>query len=93
MQCCIAELRCREVINVRDGCRIGYVNDLEVDISCGRVVALVVPGPCRFFGLFGREDDYLIPWECIKRIGDDIILIDIDRDKCRTPRTKGGFFF
>ena len=42
----------------------------------GRVAALVVPGPCRFFGLFGRGEEFYIPWECIKQVGDDIILID-----------------
>ena len=29
-------------------------------------------------GLLGREDDYVLPWECIRRIGDDIILIDVE---------------
>jgi hypothetical protein len=37
----------------------------------GCILALVVPGPCRFFGLFWREDDFIIPWDCIKRIGED----------------------
>ena len=36
----------------------------------------MVYGPCRFFGLFGRGEEFYIPWECIQRIGDDIILID-----------------
>ena len=44
----------------------GYVNDLVIDICCGRVTALIVPGPCRFLGLFGREDDYVIPWLCMQ---------------------------
>ena len=70
------ELRDKEVIHVCEGARLGYVNDLVVDICCGRVTALIVPGPCRFLGLFGREDDYVIPWLCIKRIGDDLILVD-----------------
>ena len=42
----------------------------------GQVVAIIVYGPCRFFGLFGRGEEFYIPWECIQRIGDDIILID-----------------
>ena len=42
----------------------------------GRVAAVVVYGPCRFFGIFGPREEYYIPWECIQRIGDDIILID-----------------
>ena len=40
------------------------------------MVAVVVQGPCRFFGIFGRGEEYYVPWECIQRIGDDIILID-----------------
>lgn len=39
MNCCITELRCKEVINKANGCRIGLVSDIEVDSCCGRVVA------------------------------------------------------
>ena len=76
MQCRMVELRCKEVINICDGCRLGYVGDVEVVIPEGTVSALIVPGPYRFFGLFGRGEEFYIPWECIKQIGDDIILID-----------------
>ena len=85
--CCrITDLRCKEVINLCDGCRMGYVGDAEVDTLCGRVVSLVVPGRCRFFGLFGREDDFVVPWECIERIGDDIILVRYDHPIVRRER-------
>ena len=70
------ELRCREVINICDGCRLGYVGDLELHIPEGEVAAIIVPGPPKFFGLFGRGEEYYIPWRCIKRIGDDVILIE-----------------
>ena len=76
MQCRMIELRYKEVINICDGCRLGYVGDVEVLLPEGRVTALIVPGPCRFFGLFGRGEEYYVPWDSIQRIGDDIILID-----------------
>ena len=76
MQCRIRELRRKEVINISDGCRIGYVEDVDIRIPEGQVAAVVVCGPCRFFGLFGRGEEFYVPWECIQRIGDDIILID-----------------
>jgi len=76
MQCRMVELRNKEVINICDGCRLGYVGDVELCLPDGKVAAIIVPGPCRFFGLFGRGEDYYIPWDCIKQIGDDIILID-----------------
>ena len=86
------ELRDKEVIHVCEGARLGYVNDLVVDICCGRVTALIVPGPCRFLGLFGREDAYVIPWLCCKRIGDDLILVDGPLAEWRTPRKKRRLF-
>ena len=55
---------------------ISYYSDTEIRIPEGQVIAIVVQGPCRFWGLFGRGEEYYIPWECIQRIGDDIILID-----------------
>ena len=76
MQCRMRDLRCKEVINISDGCRLGFVSDVDIRIPEGQVIAIVVNGPWRFFGLFGRGEEFYIPWECIQRIGDDIILID-----------------
>ena len=75
MHCRIVDLRCKEVINLDDGCRLGFVNDVEIDASCGRVVAIVVPGHA---GIFSKGNDIVIPWECVHRIGDDIILVEFN---------------
>lgn len=83
VRCRIADLRLKEVINIATGNRIGFVNDLSIDIEGGKLLALVVPGQYRFFGLFGREDDYILPWDCVKRIGDDIILVDVSGEYTR----------
>ncbi len=80
------ELRCKEVICVSDGRRLGFVCDVQVRIPEGEVKAIVVPGPCRIFGLFGRRDDFVIPWNCIRRIGPDIILVDVKPEDCCVPR-------
>ncbi len=74
--CRFSQLRRKEVINICDGSRLGCVGDLELCIPEGTVKALIVFGPCRFFGLFGRGEDYYIPWDCVQRFGEDIILID-----------------
>ena len=83
------EMRCKEVICISDGERLGFVSDVVVEVPEGCVVAIVVPGPCRFWGLFGRKDDYVIPWNCIRRIGPDIILVDVKPCDCCVPRNKG----
>ena len=92
MQCRIADLRDKEVVNMADGNRLGNVEDVLVDTLSGRVLALVVPGPCRFLGLFFPGDDYIIRWECVRRIGDDLILIDVKGDCERAKRPKRCFF-
>ena len=88
----LSELRCREVINICDGCRVGYVNDAEMDTVGGDVSALIVPGRPRLLGLLGREDDYVIPWKCIRRIGGDIILVEVDLEHIRVPRHRKSWF-
>ncbi len=76
MNCSINELKTKEVINVTDGARLGFVSDVEIDLIDGRLTAIIVPGAYRMMGFLGREDDIVIKWENIKKIGDDIIIID-----------------
>ena len=86
------ELHCKEVICVCDGRRLGYIADACVEVCSGNIVSIVVPGPCRFFGLFGRRDDYIIPWNKILRMGPDIVLVDVCPEECRVLRGKTGLF-
>ena len=84
----MSELRCKEVICVSDGRRLGFVCDIEIETPDGCVKTIIVPGPCRFLGLFGRKEDFVIPWQCIKRIGPDIILVDVKPEECCVPKHK-----
>ena len=58
-------MRSREVISVRDGARLGYLGDIEIDTESASLAAIVVYGRARFFGLFGHEADCVIPWSDI----------------------------
>lgn len=91
MGCRITELQCKEVICVSNGQRLGFISDVEVEVPEGCIRAIIVPGPCRFLGVLGRNDDFCIPWNCIKRIGPDIVLVDVDPGCCRVPRTGHRF--
>ena len=71
-----SDLRYREVIDIHTGYRLGYVCDAEFDDESGRICSLITPGKAKLFGLLGREDDYILPWESISRVGRDIILVD-----------------
>ena len=76
METRMGELRLKEVICIGDGSRFGYVGDLEVDLDNGQIKALIVPGRLRLFGLLGREAPLVIPWDCVRRFGEDTILVD-----------------
>lgn len=76
MVCRIVELRHKEVINSSNGCRLGFVDDIEVDTLTSQVKAIIVFGRPRCFGILGRNEDITIPWCDIKLIGEDTILVD-----------------
>lgn len=92
MGCRVTELQCKEVVCVSDGCRLGFVADVVVDIMDGKVKALVVPDKAKMGGLMNGREEFIIPWEAIRRIGDDIILVDCALNECRRPRQKGKWF-
>ena len=72
------DLRNKEVINIYDGRSLGYVYDIEVNMEKGIIEGIIVPVQRSFFSFFGRGDnDYVIKWNDIKRIGDDVILVDV----------------
>jgi len=73
----MCELRQKEVINECDCKRLGFVADLDFDIVTGCIFAIIVPGPGKLWGLFGRDTEYVIPFKCIKQIGPDIIIVKI----------------
>lgn len=80
-----SDLRQKDVINTRDGRSLGRVMDLEFCACDGRITAIVVPGGSRPFSvgrfghmLRGEQEAYAIPWDMICKIGDDVILVDVE---------------
>lgn len=71
------ELRRKEVINICDGARLGNICDLEIDDCTGVINAIIVPGPCRMWGLLRSDEELVIPYCKINKIGDDVILVEI----------------
>ena len=78
----IYDMKQKEVVNIRDGCRLGFICDIEVDLTDGMIKNIIVPGQGKLFGILGREMEYVIAWCQICKIGADIILVDIDTEKC-----------
>lgn len=75
---CFSDLRLKEVVNVRTGSRLGRVCDLEIDMCTGQVLSVIVPGPPKLWGLVRNDEELVIPFCKINKIGEDVILIDIN---------------
>lgn len=96
MNCRVTDLCEKEIINLKDGCRLGCVSDVEIDTCSGRLVSVTVGSKNGFFG-FGRKcDEIKIAWEQIQVIGDDTVLVNIDAPCPCVQRQKknplGGLF-
>lgn len=91
MKCRATDFARRDLVSIRDGQRIGFGCDLEFDAQSARITALVIPGRKRLFGLLGKEEDRVIPWELVKVVGSDAVLVDLASPR-PAPRSKGSFF-
>lgn len=80
----IYELRQKEVINVKNCQKIGFVCDINFNPKDGCIEALIVPGPCKLWGVLGRDQEFVIPFCQVKHIGPDVILVEIDEKECLT---------
>ena len=54
----------------------GFVQDVCADLEIGRITSIIVPGGNKLINIFSQNDDIEIPWQNIKCIGDDLILVD-----------------
>ena len=67
----------KEVINIVDGKKLGYVQDVTADLETGVITSVIVPGNNKMFNIFRSSNEIVIPWEKIKCIGEEIILVEI----------------
>jgi len=75
----ISDLRMREIINIVDGRRLGMIKDIDIDLEEGKINAIILPGVGggRFLGFLGKEEEIVVPWNKIKKIGADVILVEV----------------
>lgn len=76
----LSEIRDKEVININNGERMGYVYDFELDLDQGIIVGIVMSGTSKVLGFFGKSEDLVIDWQSIVKIGTDTILVDYDNE-------------
>lgn len=70
------EFSTKEIVNVKNGIKIGYADDIIFDTETAKATAIIVYGRTRLFGILGRDEDMIIEWEHIEMIGEDTILVN-----------------
>ncbi len=73
--CSSEDFRNKQVVNVCDGKCLGNICEIEFDVCDGKITAIVVEGEGGFLG-FGPGEEYVIPWDKIQKIGEDVVLVD-----------------
>ncbi len=73
-----SELKCKDVINIRDCKKLGRVHDLEFEECNGCIKKIIIPGGNKFMNWMNCDADIVIPYKDIKQIGPDIILVDVN---------------
>jgi YlmC/YmxH family sporulation protein len=76
----LSELSGKEIINLGDGGRLGVLDDCDLyfDSKSGKIDSIMLPSRGGLFHLFSDNRSSVIPWHAIKRIGDEVIIVDLN---------------
>jgi len=76
----LSELGGKEIVNLNNGERLGVIadSDIIVDEKTGKIISLLIPERRFQLKLFGNNQEIEIPWDSIRKIGQDMIIIEVD---------------
>jgi YlmC/YmxH family sporulation protein len=75
----ISEFQTKDVVNVSDGKKLGNIWDYDINVTTGKIQAIIISGQGKMLGFFGRDEEIVIPWRNIVKIGEDVILVRMNR--------------
>lgn len=73
----LSDIKDKEVINLFNGERLGYIYDFEIDLEKGSLIGIIIPGEGKVMSFFSKTNDLLITWNKIIKIGTDTILVNL----------------
>jgi len=95
METSFLELKSKQVINTVDGKCLGHITDIIFDVGSACALGFVVPQPGEgFWGLFKSNKDLFIPFDCVCKIGIDVILVDLNVEEkfCVDKKSKHSVY-
>ncbi|HEY4552572.1 MAG TPA: YlmC/YmxH family sporulation protein [Bacillaceae bacterium] len=71
----ISDFQLKDVVNISDGRKLGNIGDIEINIDSGKIETIIIGSGGKLLGFFGKEEEIVIPWKHIVKIGADVILV------------------
>ena len=71
----ISEFRIKDVVDVSSGKKLGTIGDIDINVTSGKIQAIIIGGTGKMMGFFGKEEEMIVPWRNIVKIGEDVILV------------------
>jgi YlmC/YmxH family sporulation protein len=75
----ISDFQTKDVVNVADGKKLGNIGDIDIDLTSGKITAVLIVRPGKMLGIFGKDEELSIPWEHVVKIGEDVILVRLQQ--------------
>lgn len=74
----LSDLGDKEIVNLANGSRHGQLANAELlfDEHQGLIKAILVPDNRGKIGFFANKDYMQLPWNAIRKIGEDIIIFE-----------------
>ena len=72
----LSELAEKDIINEKDGSKIGRITDIEIDTNNGNILSIKVQAGMKILHMITGKDATRIPWQNIIKIGNDVIIVD-----------------
>lgn len=87
----LSELEGKEVINMVDGARLGVIGeaDLIIDLQTGEIQSIILPRRNTVFSLWMDRQHMIIPWQAVKKIGNEVIIVELDHTVPNLSRYPG----
>ena len=73
----LSDLQKKDNVNVNDGKRIGSIIDIHINLE-GVMDEIIIEKSTFLISLFSSKNEISIKLDQIKKIGEDVILVDIN---------------
>ncbi|MDQ0206436.1 YlmC/YmxH family sporulation protein [Alkalicoccobacillus murimartini] len=86
----ISDLQAKDIVNLETGKRLGHLTDLDLNLDSGQIESIIISSTGKVMSLFGKDEEVVIPWTNIIKIGSDVILVKMTQPFRANP-TQANF--